>query len=172
MKDFNTMVNEVYISLRRRGVPVKNCPVTISHRLKRAFGNTRCKTRYGERSYSIQIASYLVENGSERGIKSTIAHEYIHTCDGCMNHGALWKRYGNMVSDLYDINRCDTYESKGISNDAVQSIQANREQFKYIVKCNKCNREWKYKRMCKTLKVIERCTCPYCNTVTLHMATL
>lgn len=40
MKDFNTMVNEVYISLRRRGVPVKNCPITISHRLKRAFGNT------------------------------------------------------------------------------------------------------------------------------------
>lgn len=73
MKDFNTMVNEVYISLRRRGVPVKNCPVTISHRLKRAFGNTRCKVRYGERSYSIQIASYLVENGSEHGIKSTIA---------------------------------------------------------------------------------------------------
>lgn len=172
MKDFNTMVNEVYISLRRRGVPIKNCPVTISHRLKRAFGKTRCKIRYGERSYYIQIASYLVENGSEHGIKSTIAHEYIHTCDGCLNHGALWKRYGNMVSDLYDISRCSTYESKGISENAVQAIQANREQFKYIVKCTTCNHEWKYKRMCKTLKLIERCTCPYCNTMALKVKTL
>lgn len=169
MKDFNTMVNEVYISLRRRGVPIKNCPVTISHRLKRAFGKTRCKIRYGKRSYSIQIASYLVENGSEHGIKSTIAHEYIHTCNGCMNHGALWKRYGNMVSDLYDISRCTTYESKGISENAMQYI---REQYKYIVKCTTCNHEWKYKRMCKTLKLIDRCTCPYCNTMTLKVKTL
>ena len=170
MKDFETMVNEVYISLRKRGIPIVNCPVTVSNRLKAVYGNTHCKVRFGERSYYIQIASFLVEHGSENGIKSTIAHEYIHTCDGCMNHGKLWKHYASMVSDMYDINRADTMENKGISQNVANAI--HNSSIKYIVKCGTCNHEWKYKRMCKTLKVLDRCACPYCNTKTLNLKTL
>lgn len=170
MKSFDTMVNEVYISLRQRNIPIKNCPVIVSYRLKSAFGNTCYRKRGDVVTYTIKIASFLVENGSERGIKSTIAHEFIHTCDGCMNHGALWKRYASMVSDLYDISRANKMEDKGISQNVANTI--HNSNIKYIVKCTACNREWKYKRMCKTIQVLDRCSCPYCQTKTLNLKTL
>lgn len=168
MKSFDTMVNEVYISLRRRNIPIRNCPVTVSHRLTGVFGNTRYKMRDG--SYHIQIAGFLVDNGSEHGIKSTIAHEYLHTCDGCLNHGALWKRYASMVSDLYNINRANTMEQNGISKEVANTI--HNSGVKYAVICSNCGHEWKYKRMCKTLRVIDRCTCPYCNAQKLELHNL
>lgn len=170
MKRFDTMVNEVYISLRQRNIPIKNCPVTISNRLKRVFGTTYYKKRGNTETYNIKIAGYLVNNGSEHGIKSTIAHEFIHTCDGCLNHGALWKHYASMVSDLYNISRTNTMEDKGISQGVANAI--NNSNIKYIVKCTTCNHEWKYKRMCKTLKVINYCSCPYCKTTTLNLKVL
>lgn len=160
---------EVANQLIERGIPIHRCNVTISNRLKRVFGNCKRRVRYGEVSYEIKIASFLAEHGDEYGIKSTIAHEFIHTCDGCMNHGKLWKKYGDMVSDLYDINRCDTMESKGINEEVAKQLYKQICDYKYVVICDTCGYTWKYKRFTKTLRNIKNCKCPYCNTQNLEV---
>ncbi len=161
MKSFDAMTNEVFITLKKRHIPIANCTVTINNRLSGVFGRCLTTTICGTPvSHKIEIAGFLVKNGSEHGIKETIAHEYLHTCDGCQNHGAKWKHYASLISDLYDVTRTATAESKGIDKRVI--AQRRDESYKYIVRCNNCGVESKYKRMGKNLKHLDRCQCSRC----------
>ena len=69
--------------------------------------NTRALRRWGcthkkEFGYWIDINQILLdESVPESELISTIAHELCHTCDGCMNHGNLWKIYANKFQNAY-----------------------------------------------------------------------
>ena len=171
MKSFDAMTNEVFISLKKRRIPIANCTVTINNRLSGVFGRCITKTMGGKAiSHKIEIAGFLVKNGSEQGIKDTIAHEYLHTCDGCQNHGAKWKHYASIISDMYDVTRTSTAESKGIDKRIV--VQRVEESYKYVVKCGGCGVESKYKRMGKNLKNLNRCICSRCGSKELKLIRL
>lgn len=166
-KSFDAVVSEVRNELWARDIPIVNCPVVISKRLRKAFGNTKLKIRGSEKEYKIQIADFLVREGSEEYVKNVIAHEYLHTCPDCMNHGEIWKAWAQKVSDAFSVTVYGNYNDAGFSKAALQEIKEKREKPKYVVFCADCGHEWQYKRYSKVLQNINNCKCPYCKTKSL-----
>lgn len=86
--------------------------------------NRRARTRFGccvrrEGRYTIELSAKLAEQGSEEAVLQVLAHEVLHTCCGCSNHGARWKGYAQRMNDTYGyrIRRTDNYDGLGIQDD-------------------------------------------------------
>lgn len=100
----------------------------------------------------ITIASRLVENYSDKEIKTTILHEFIHTEKDCHNHQRWWKFYARKFDQLgYNIQRCSNREEIG-----------EPVEYKYQVKCSKCNTVIKRTKLCKVVQHPEWYRCGVC----------
>lgn len=118
--------------------------------------NTRAKSRWGQckglltGKFEININQDLLnENNSLEGLKNTIIHELLHSCEDCMNHGQKWQEMADRVNKAYgyNIKRCSSQSEKGVVEYTEKPIR-----YKYNVFCNQCKRHWKYKRMCHTIE--------------------
>lgn len=92
----------------------KVAEITINRRAKKRWG--QCRLIDGK--YYINISEVLLrEENSIRGLEETIIHELIHTCEGCMNHGPVWKAYVETVNKAfgYNIKRTNSPYDKGIA---------------------------------------------------------
>lgn len=82
---------------------------------------TRTSSRWGQckyfngrnnkDGYSINISYFLLDDRNDiEVLKNTIIHELLHSCYGCMNHGARWKALAGKVNNElgYLIQRCAT----------------------------------------------------------------
>ena len=97
--DFNAILADVVRQAKMIGIPVSN---RIHPRVEL---NTRAKKRYGrciykDGNYTIELSAYL-SGVSLLLVHEVIAHEVLHTCPGCMNHGSLWKRYAELMGERY-----------------------------------------------------------------------
>lgn len=121
--------------------------------------NRRARTRFGccirrEGKYTIELSARLAEEGSEDAILQVLAHEVLHTCYGCSNHGARWKGYAQRMNLAYGyrIRRTDNYKELGIEDD---------RPVRFWVVCGKCGR--RISRMKRSPLVDHperyRCTC-------------
>lgn len=132
MKNLRALYLEVIDDMDALDIPYsKNIvEVTINRRAKARWGLCR---RRGN-NYYIQIAESLLDDSiDDMGAKNTIAHEIIHTCPGCMNHGTTWKMYADRLSVFgYLIKRTDSAEDKGVKQEVVDKT------YKYIVTCGSC----------------------------------
>ena len=124
--------------------------------------NTRAVNRWGQcvslghGYYSINIsARLLADNVSDKAVKTTILHELVHTCEGCMNHGKEWKRIADEVNKAYgyNIKRTTSSEEKG-----VERVKPN-----YIVACPCCGTQWRYVRMAKMVQHPNLYRCGKCH---------
>ena len=87
--------------------------VSINTRAKRRWG--QCKQVNGR--YEISISSRLMsEDVALIHLETTVIHEILHTCKGCMNHGMTWKNLAEKVNRAYgyNIKRTTSSEEKGI----------------------------------------------------------
>ena len=80
--------------------------------------NRRARTRFGccirqDGAYTIELSARLARDGSEQAVLQVLAHEVLHTCYGCSNHGARWKGYAQRMNTAYGyrISRTDNYDS-------------------------------------------------------------
>ena len=64
---------------------------TINTRARR-WGQCKYIRASGKFYININI-TLLDERNGEDGLINTILHELLHTCPGCMNHGAEWKKW-------------------------------------------------------------------------------
>ena len=106
------------------------CPtVAVNRRAKTRLGC--CRTKNGV--HTVEIAAALLE-ADELLVRQTLAHEVLHTCPGCANHGPRWKQYAARMNGLYgyDIRRTDTPEHLGIPDD---------RPVRWLVICRKCGKE-------------------------------
>ena len=121
--------------------------------------NRRARTRFGccvrkDGRYTIELSARLAEQGAEDAVLQVLAHEVLHTCYGCSNHGARWKGYAKRMNDAYGyhIRRTDNYEGLGIEDD---------RPVRWWVVCGKCGR--RIPRMKRSPLVDHperyRCTC-------------
>lgn len=121
--------------------------------------NRRARTRFGccirrEGRYTIELSAKLAEEGREEAVLQVLAHEVLHTCYGCSNHGARWKGYAQRMNDAYGyrIRRTDNYDKLGIEDD---------RPVRYWVVCARCGR--RIPRMKRSPLVDHperyRCTC-------------
>lgn len=152
MNDADKLLCEVIAEAKSLKIPLaKNISpkVVINKRAQNRFGC--CK--YSPFECTIEIAEKLLY-ASEKACRQTLAHEVLHTCYGCRNHGARWKSYAARMNTAYgyNITRVGSCEELGVENTAV---------VRYILRCEKCGGEIKRTRLSKLVNHPEmyRCKC-------------
>ena len=81
--------------------------------------------------FDISIAASLLRDDvDDQAVKDTIAHELLHTVEGCMNHGRYWHKLADLVN-----RRCPGYHIKGRTSAEEKGIQI---EYKYLFQCTGC----------------------------------
>ena len=130
--EIDKLLARVIAQARAIRIPVSDriCPqVRLNRRARTRFGC--CVRRDG--AYTIELSAQLAEHGSEDAVSRVLAHEVLHTCYGCSNHGERWKSYAARMNAAYGcgISRTDKYEDLGIEDD---------RPVRYWVVCTRCGR--------------------------------
>lgn len=130
--ELNKLLQDVISECREIKLPVSNFiepEVLVNRRAKSRFGS--CKKTAG--GFTIEISEFMLETDRQR-IKSILAHEVLHTCRGCQNHGKKWKLYAAAMNKAYgyDITTTTSYEKMGVEN------QKQEKDYKYLIVCQSC----------------------------------
>lgn len=128
-KQLDELLARVIRLTRAAGIPVSpnvRPSVAVNPRARTRFG---CCRRVGE-EYQIEISAVMLDAEEEK-LCRVLAHEVLHTCPGCLNHGQRWKSYAHRLNRLYrwGIARADSFGGLGLED--------NRE-VKYWVVCQRC----------------------------------
>lgn len=162
MNYIKDLYEKVIKEAKQLDIPISNKlkeDVIINNRAKSRFGCCKKIKKGSKEIYEIEL-SYRLMNCEEKVIKQTLAHEILHTCPGCDNHGNTWKSYAKKMNDVYgyNIKRTDTSENLGIKNESLikESLKAN-----YILVCKKCGTKFSRTRMSNLVKHPSnyRCKC-------------
>lgn len=159
-KEVELLVKKVSQEMKAIGIPISDNieAITINNRAKKRLGC--CKRRknvLGKTAFTIEISRYALSCEKEK-LCSIIAHELLHTCKGCFNHGDKWKKMGIRVEKElgYPISRTVNYEELGLEK------PVSSERTKYIITCKKCGQIIERKRMCNLVKNVEKYRCGKC----------
>ena len=154
--------------LKELGIPFSNSiSLDVNFTALTRWGQcSKRMTSTGNSHYTITISADLLKNGTEKGIMQTIHHEILHTCNGCMNHKTIWKRYADIVNNAYgyEISRTNSAQNLGYTE---EQIKAHRyKDAKYILQCKNesCNVEYVYKRKGTIVKEYKSCRCGRCHS--------
>ena len=163
MKNLYKVYSDCVSICERHKIPIADVVhIEVNSRAKKRWG--LC-TKNSDESFTIQISNRLLKDDvSEEATFNTMIHELLHTCPNCMNHGAEWKMWANVI------NRNTKYNIKRTTSCAEKGIEAPAP--KYIVACRICNHKWNYNRAGTVIKSISRCKCPYCKDYTLFVKDL
>lgn len=136
-KTINEYMCEVFSQCRMAGIPVSDSvdsKIIINRRAKSRFAACKKEKIYNKITYRIEVGEAILTVENPVIIKSILAHELLHTCPGCYNHGETWKTYAEKMNFLYGyhIKRVSTYEEMGIS------APERKKQVKYVIICQKC----------------------------------
>lgn len=122
--------------------------------------NRRALSRFGccyqrKDGFLIELAESLLV-APERSCRQTLAHELLHTCPGCLNHGPAWKAYAKTVGEALGLSITRAVELEG------DAAPLRREEMKYFLRCEKCGAVIGRYRMCKLVKYPWRYRCAAC----------
>ena len=121
-------------------------------------------THYSSKpTYPMQQYSFLIEiceamlDADEQELKNVIAHEILHTCYGCYNHGKRWKAYAAKMNNMYgyNITSTTTYERIGLKRPEKKVV------YRYKIQCQKCGKTFYRQKKSKLITNTGRyrCTC-------------
>lgn len=149
-RDLDVLLAEVAAQLRAVKIPLADgiAPhVEINDRAVARFGC--CKYRDGR--YTIEVAR-RVALGPEQSLRETLAHELLHTCHGCRNHGKRWKMYAQRAGEVYGyrIARSATEEELGVGE---------ARACRYLLRCTACGAQFKRFRTSALVEHPERYRC-------------
>lgn len=149
--DPDALLRTVIKQARSIGIPVSGVispHVVINKRAKTRFGCCK-KTVFG---YTIELSHLLIE-GPRQSCMQVLAHEILHTCYGCRNHGTRWKSYAKRMNDAYgyNISRTDSHYNLGIKDDTPAP--------RYIIVCLVCGKEYPRLRASNLTKYPGRYRC-------------
>lgn len=119
----------------KENIPYRNITeIKVNNRLSKSWG--RCLTK-NHTDFWIEIKGKICDEKvtpNENGLLEIILHEVIHTCEGCWNHGKLFKEYGGRLEKYgYNVGKSTT------SAAALQlDNTAYKETFKYAIQCTGC----------------------------------
>lgn len=150
MNDCDRLLKLVIDQARGIGIPVSeriDPHVRINTRAVARFGC--CKYQGGKPV--IEVAGRIAE-GPEESCRETLAHEVLHTCWGCRNHGERWKGYAQRM------NRAYGYHISRTSTDREMGVEADRP-YKYLLRCESCGAEFRRFRASPLTRHPERYRC-------------
>lgn len=152
MNDFDGLLAQVLVQARALDLPVSreiDPHVRVNSRATTRFGC--CARREGR--YIIELSRRLLE-AEAWACRQTLAHEVLHTCPGCRDHGARWQGYARRMNDAYGyhIARTGTCQELGVPD---------LTPVNYLVVCQSCGRRFQRARMSRLVQHPERyrCTC-------------
>ena len=133
-QELNKLLQDVIYECKAIKLPVSNYiepEVLINKRAKKRFGACRKKAN----GFTIEISEFLMDAAPEH-IKNILAHEVLHTCMGCQNHGKKWKIYAQAMNNKYGykINTTTSYEKVGLDT------PQHEKNYNYIIQCQKCGK--------------------------------
>lgn len=149
MNDCDALLGQVIMQARDLGIPISR---EISGHVR---VNERAQTRFGcckyEKGKQIIEVAGRVARGPERSCMETLAHEVLHTCPGCRNHGERWRDYARRMNLAYGyhISRTSTDEEMGVEG----------RPCKYLLRCDRCGAEFKRLRTSPLTRHPERYRC-------------
>ena len=151
--NFDRLLLEVAAEAVRAGVPISDRirrTVRINTRAKKRFGMCICENGF----YTIELSSMLLR-APERSCRQTLAHELIHTCKGCDNHGELFRRYAEVMNRTYgySISRTNSPEEMGIERAETEKT------VHYILQCEACGAQIKRARLTSVVAHPSRYRC-------------
>ena len=150
MNDFDALLVRVLDQARALKIPVSaqiRPHVTVNRRAVTRFG---CCIRWGE-AFEIELSQRLLE-AAEGACLQTLAHEALHTCPGCRDHGQRWKAYAARMNAAYGyhISRTGTCEALGLPD---------QKPVNHLVVCERCGQEFKRARASNLVQHPERYRC-------------
>lgn len=114
----------------------------------------------GDGLFDIGISEQLLaDDMDDQYAKNTIAHELLHTVEGCLNHKWYWNKLADAVNNRlpqYCIQRTLAPEEIGIH------VERKEPVYRYFFRCKNCGVELKYQRKCKFLEQYEKYHCSRC----------
>ena len=150
MEELDLLLRRVLDEARRLGIPVGKhiCPQVGLNR--RATGRFGCCVARGE-GFFIEVSARLLEAG-EAAVLETLAHEALHTCRGCRDHGERWKGYAARMNAAYGyhISRTGTWEALGLPD---------QRKVNHLLVCQSCGREFRRARASSLVLHPERYRC-------------
>jgi len=151
--NINNLLQETISEAQKINIPIAkniNPNVAINNRAKGRFG--RCKRTSGK--YNIELSAFLLQ-AQEESVKEVLAHEVLHICPECLNHGKTWKRYAEMMNNRYgySIARTNTCDNLGIKSP---------KQKNYIIECQGCRAKITRERKSKLIENVNNYKCGKC----------
>lgn len=133
-EELNKYLQDVIYQCKAIKLPVSKYiepEVLINKRAKSRFG--ACK-REGNR-FRIELNNAML-TADPHHIKTILAHEVLHTCKGCQNHGKKWKLYAENMNRAYGYNITTTssYEKMGLED------LRKKNEYKYMIQCQSCGK--------------------------------
>lgn len=157
--DVDGMLARVIAQARALKIPVGG-PIEPSVVLNgRATGRFGCCRRKNG-VFTIELSLRLL-GASERAVMQTLAHEVLHTCRGCADHGGRWKGYAARMNAAYgyEIARTDSCEKLGVPDVA---------KVRYVLVCTRCGAQICRSRRSRLVDHPERYRCRCGGTLELR----
>lgn len=156
--DLNRLLAAVISEAKQAAIPVSDRivpAVKVNSRAKTRFG---CCRRAGD-DYTIEISAFLFHAG-EKAVRQTLAHEILHTCPSCSNHGTLWRHWAAVMNRRYGygIRRTDSPEHLGIPDE---------RPVRWLVVCQRCGKEIPRMKRSPLVQHPERYRCSCGGTLTV-----
>lgn len=107
MKNLNEILKEEILKAEKAGVSSFGVLKSVSFKRMTEKG----KVTKDSDGYRIELNSELMN--SESSLREVLMHELIHTCDGCTNHGILFRENANKVNEYYGYN-ISKYQGVGL----------------------------------------------------------
>ena len=147
----NQRMQEIADRLRKAGIPLSPAirpQVEVNRRAQRRLGC--CIGKDGE--FTVEVSARILEDPVL--LRTTLAHELLHTCYGCQNHGKRWKSYAAKAGAALGLEIATTVPLEG----PVQPLR--QELVKYLLQCQRCGKTFPRRRMSKAVRHPERYRCP------------
>lgn len=135
------------------GIPVETrcLSIRMNNRLRAVFG--RCIRR--ENGFAIEISGRMAE-APENALRQTIAHELLHTCPGCFDHGPLFRQYADRLNRKYG------YAIKRANRADEMGVPERTRTAQYLLICTSCSRQFPRERKSAVVSHPQRYRCPHC----------
>lgn len=147
---------EIKKTLILNGIPVSSNITEVKVNARATTRAGQCTKRFGyngKATYGIEISIHLKDKSIDI-IRSVIAHELLHTCPNCINHGEIWKHYAEIASKLLNISIERTMNE--------QLVEKRSKNYKYMVKCVSCNNEIYREKLSNLVKFPSDYKCAFC----------
>lgn len=106
------------------------------------------------------LLSKYVFNMSDDEIRNTIVHEFGHMVSPGYNHDYFWENRANTIGKSFGVT-CERLAGKN-ETDQFHSAINKTGIYKYTVECPSCHTQWKFQRMCNTVKYPSKYHCVKC----------